>query len=227
MRCGAAAKAIKDATGVAGYGQMAMDNTGGWQITAATYSRGGRIQVANDDGTYTATLDNPGTTAALEFLQALRWEDDSLLPDATINWVTANETFAAGQVGMYTSGSDVYTALAESFGVAEDSSGLRIADYGLTAIPNEGSDSGVLVGGTLAAVNVRADDAVKGRRRSSGSTSFTCGRSSRKVLLSPTPNSVSTTASQSARLCCRSSAVSSTRPRWAGSPTSSMFHWRT
>ncbi|MDP9494880.1 MAG: extracellular solute-binding protein [Actinomycetota bacterium] len=157
----AAAKAIKDATGTAGYAQMAMDNTGGWQITAATYSRGGRIQVANDDGTHSATLDNPGTRAALEFLQALRWEDDSLLPDATINWVRANETFAAGQVGMYTSGSDVYTALAESFGVTEDSSGLRIADYGLTAIPNEGSDSGVLVGGTLAAVNVRADDAIK------------------------------------------------------------------
>ena len=157
----AAAKAITDATGIPGYAQMAADNTGGWQATAATYSRGGRIQEANPDGTYTATLDNPGTTAALEFLQALRWEDESLLPDATINWVRANEIFAAGQVGMYTSGSDVYTALAESFGVTEDSTGLSTADYGLTAIPNEGADSGVLVGGTLAAVDVRADDVIK------------------------------------------------------------------
>ena len=157
----AAAKAITDATGVAGYAQMAMDNTGGWQTTAGTYSRGGRIQVANDDGTYTATLDNPGTRATLEFLKALRWEDESLLPDATINWVRANEMFAAGQIAMYTSGSDVYTALAESFGVTEDSSGLRIADYGLTAIPTEGADSGVLVGGTLAAVSVGADEAIK------------------------------------------------------------------
>ena len=156
-----AAKAIKDETGNAGYAQMAAENTGGWQLTAATYSRGGRVQTANDDGTYSATVENDGTREALEFLSALRWEDDSLLSDATLNWVTANEAFAAGQVGMYTSGSDVYTALAESFGVAEDSSGLTVSDYGLTAIPNEGSESGVLVGGTLAAVNVDADDVVK------------------------------------------------------------------
>jgi len=156
-----AAKAIKDGTGNAGYAQMAAENTGGWQLTAATYSRGGRVQTANDDGTYSATVENDGTREALEFLYALRWEDDSLLSDATLNWVTANEAFAAGQVGMYTSGSDVYTALAESFGVAEDSSGLAVADYGLTAIPNEGADSGVLVGGTLAAVKVGAVDAVK------------------------------------------------------------------
>ena len=69
----AAAKAIKDATGVAGYATMAASNTGGWQLTAATYSRGGRVQQANEDGTYTATLDNDGTVGALEFLQALRW----------------------------------------------------------------------------------------------------------------------------------------------------------
>lgn len=156
-----AAKQIKDATGVAGYAQMAADNTGGWQLTSATYTRGGRTQVAEADGTYTATLTNPGTKASLEFLKALRWEDDSLYADATLNWGTVNEKFAAGQIGMYTSGSDVYTALAESFGVTPDSSGLKVADYGLTAIPNEGADSGVLVGGTLAAVNIKADDAVK------------------------------------------------------------------
>ena len=157
----AAAKAIKDATGVAGYAQMAADNTGGWQLTSATYARGGRTQVVEADGSYTATLTNPATKASLEFLRALRWEDDSLYADATLNWGTINEKFAAGQIGMYTSGSDVYTALAESFGVTPDSSGLKVSDYGLTAIPNEGADSGVLVGGTLAAVNIKADDAVK------------------------------------------------------------------
>jgi len=54
------AKKIKDETGNAGYATMAANNTGGWQLTAQTYSRGGRVQEANDDGTYTATLDNPG-----------------------------------------------------------------------------------------------------------------------------------------------------------------------
>ncbi|MCV2394217.1 extracellular solute-binding protein [Actinotalea sp. M2MS4P-6] len=148
------AKAIKDATGVAGYAEMAANNTGGWQLTAATYARGGRVQEVNADGSYTATLDNPGTRDALEFLHALRWEDDSLLADSTLDWGTINQAFAAGQLGMYTSGSDVYTSLVETNGVPADM-------YGLTGIPLEGADSGVLVGGTLAAVNVKADDAVK------------------------------------------------------------------
>ena len=133
---------------------MAAGNTGGWQLTAATYSRGGRVQQAEDDGSYTATLDNPGTRAALEFLQALRWEDDSILADTTLDWSTINQAFAAGQTAMYTSGSDVWTTLSQTNGMTAD-------DYGLTAIPTEGDDSGVLVGGTLAAVNVKADDAVK------------------------------------------------------------------
>ena len=148
------AKTIKDATGVAGYATMAANNTGGWQLTAATYSRGGRVQQDNGDGTYTATLDNDGTRAALQFLHDLRWEDDSLLADTTLDWGTINQAFAAGQTAMYTSGSDVFTSLVETNGVTSD-------DYGLTAIPTEGADAGVLVGGTLAAVNVKADEATK------------------------------------------------------------------
>jgi len=148
------AKRIKDATGQAGFATMAANNTGGWQLTAATYSRGGRVQQANEDGTYTATLDNDGTREHLEFLKALRWEDDSILADTTLDWSTINQAFAAGQTAMYTSGSDVFTALVETNGMTGD-------DYGLTAIPTEGADSGVLVGGTLAAVNIKADEATQ------------------------------------------------------------------
>lgn len=148
------AKAIKDKTGVAGYAEMAANNTGGWQLTAATYARGGRVQQVNDDGSYTATIDNPATRDALTFLHALRWEDDSLLADSTLDWGTINQAFAAGQLGMYTSGSDVYTSLVETNGVPAEM-------YGLTGMPLDGSDAGVLVGGTLAAVNAKADDAVK------------------------------------------------------------------
>ena len=154
------AKAIKDATGQAGYATMAANNTGGWQLTAATYARGGRVQQANDDGTYTATLDNEGTQAHLEFLQALRWEDDSLLADTTLDWGTLNQAFAAGQVGMYTSGSDIFTSLVETNGlpITGQAEGM---DYGMTAMPLEGDNSGVLVGGTLAAVGAQADEATK------------------------------------------------------------------
>src|SRR5690606_28768667 len=72
-----AAKAISDATGKAGFAQMTMNNTGGWQLTAATVAHGGRTQ-SGEEGSYTSTINNPGTVAALEFLKALRWEDNSM-----------------------------------------------------------------------------------------------------------------------------------------------------
>ena len=38
------AKAIAEKTGVAGYAEMATENTGGWQLTTATYALGGRME---------------------------------------------------------------------------------------------------------------------------------------------------------------------------------------
>ena len=49
--------------------------------------------------TTTATLDNPGTVAALELLKAMRWEDNSMGSNFLLDWGTINQAFAAGQVG--------------------------------------------------------------------------------------------------------------------------------
>jgi multiple sugar transport system substrate-binding protein len=148
------AKAIKDKTGVAGYAMMASGATGGWQLTAAMYSRGGGVQQIQQDGSYKSTLDNDAARAQLEWLKAMRWQDNSVLADTTLAWDTINQAFAAGQVAMYTSGSDVYTNLVETYGVTGK-------DYGLTALPLQGNDAGVLVGGTLATVGAKADKATK------------------------------------------------------------------
>lgn len=146
------AKKIADANpGVAGYAQMSQNNTGGWQLTVNTYSRGGRVQEVGDDGKATESLDNDGTQEALEFLQTLRWEDNSMGSNFLLDWGTMNEAFAAGQVAMYTSGSDVYTSMVQS-------NGLDPATYGLTALPLGGGDAGVLTGGTLAAMPAQATD---------------------------------------------------------------------
>jgi ABC-type glycerol-3-phosphate transport system substrate-binding protein len=149
-----AAKAISDATGKAGYAQMTMNNTGGWQLTAGTVAHGGRTQVDNGDGTYTSTINNPGTVADLQFLHDLRWEDDSMGDNFLLDWGTINQEFAAGNIGMYTSGSDVYTALVRDFGM--DSS-----QYGLTIVPTDGEDPGTLGGGDIAVVSPTVDDATK------------------------------------------------------------------
>ena len=148
------AKIIAEKTGKAGYAQMAINNTGGWQLTAATIARGGRTQVDNGDGTYTSTINNPGTKGALQFLHDLRWEDNSFGSKFDLDWGTINQEFAAGNIGMYTSGSDVYTALVRDFG-------MKPEQYGLTVVPLDGADAGTLGGGDVAVVSPTIDDATK------------------------------------------------------------------
>ncbi|MFF2486362.1 ABC transporter substrate-binding protein [Microbacterium sp. NPDC058062] len=148
------AKAIHDATGKAGYAQMAINNTGGWQLTAQTVARGGRTQTDEADGSATSTIDNDATKATLEFLHDLRWEDDSFGAKVDLDWGTINQEFAAGNIGMYTSGSDVYTALVRDFG-------LDPAVYGLGVVPIEGDDPGTLGGGDIAVISPTVDDQTK------------------------------------------------------------------
>ena len=148
------AKTISDKTNTAGFCQMAMSNTGGWQLTVDTYSRGGRMETVDGDGKATATLTNDATKASLQFLKELRWTDNSMGSDFTYDWGSINQAFAAGKCGMYTSGQDVYVNLV-------DANGIDPAIYGLTTIPMDGADSGVLGGGTLAAVSVNASDETK------------------------------------------------------------------
>lgn len=141
------ADAIAEATGQAGFAQMSQNNTGGWILTTLTYALGGRMEqgVAED---VTVTIDNPGTREALALLQAMRWQDDSMGDNFLFDWGTINQAFAGGQVGMYIGGSDVYNSL-----VTENS--INPDDYGLTVLPLDGPDAGVLGGGSL--VGVRPD----------------------------------------------------------------------
>ena len=66
------------------------------------------------------------------------------------DWGTSNQAFAAGQVGMYTQGADVYTSLVQA-------NQIDPAIYGLTTIPlTDDPNAGVLAGGDIAAVNVKS-----------------------------------------------------------------------
>ncbi|MEV8516734.1 extracellular solute-binding protein [Dactylosporangium sp. NPDC051484] len=140
------AKAIAEKTGVAGFAQMSKDGTGGWQLTVDTYARGGRVE----DGKK-ATLTNDATKASLQFLKDLRWTDNSMGANFDYDWSGINQAFAAGKLGMYTSGQDVYTSLVRN-------NNIDPKTYGLTMIPLSGGDSGVLGGGTMAAVSSKASN---------------------------------------------------------------------
>jgi len=148
----AAAKTIAGKTGVAGYAEMATENTGGWQLTTSTYANGGRMTTAGADGKVTATLNNEATKKALERLKAMRWEDNSLGSTFDYAWGSINQAFSSGQVGMFTGGSDLYTAMVQN-------NGIKPEDYCVATIPLEGAEAGVLGGGTLAAVNVVTNEA--------------------------------------------------------------------
>jgi multiple sugar transport system substrate-binding protein len=148
----AAAKTIATKTGRAGFAEMATQNTGGWQLTTMTYALGGRMQTVADDGKVTATLTNPATKSALQFLRDLRWNDDSMGSTFDYAWGSINQAFAAGQIGMFTGGSDLYTAMVQN-------NSLKPDDYGVTTIPLASDpNAGVLGGGTLVAVNVNTNE---------------------------------------------------------------------
>jgi ABC-type glycerol-3-phosphate transport system substrate-binding protein len=110
------------------------------------------MQSIADDGKVTATLNNAQTKTALERLKAMRWEDNSMGSTFDFAWGTINQAFASGQIGMFTGGSDLYTNMVQN-------NSLKPEDYGVSVIPLEGTDAGVLGGGTLAAVKTNTTEA--------------------------------------------------------------------
>ncbi len=149
------ALAISQKTGKAGYVQMAKDdNTAGWILTTLVYALGGRMETGI--GTKAkATLDNPQTVAALNLLHHMRWTDNSMGSNFDYGWSDINQAFAAGNVGMYVSGSDVYTNLVQA-------SNINPSIYGLAPIPlAKNKNAGVLGGGTLVSVKPTVSAAEK------------------------------------------------------------------
>ena len=146
------AKQIAEKTGKAGYVEMgADDNTAGWILTTLVYSLGGRMETGIGKKAV-ATLDNPQTIQVLNMLKAMRWTDNSMGSNFSYGWSDINQAFAAGTVGMFVSGSDIYTNLVQA-------SNINPSIYGVTTIPlAHNKNAGVLGGGTLAAVrpNVNA-----------------------------------------------------------------------
>jgi multiple sugar transport system substrate-binding protein len=147
------ARIITQKTGKPGYVEMAKnDNTAGWILTTLAYSLGGRME--KGIGTHAkATLNNKYTVQALKMLKAMRWTDNSMGSNFALGWSDINQAFAAGDVGMYISGSDVYTNLVQAYTVDP-------SIYGLTTIPlAKNKKAGVLGGGTLAAVRPKVSKA--------------------------------------------------------------------
>jgi multiple sugar transport system substrate-binding protein len=149
------AKAIAQKTGKAGYAEMGKDdNTAGWIFTTVVYSLGGRMETGRGTSAK-ATLNNTQAVTALNMLKAMRWTDNSMGANFDYGWSDINQAFAAGNVGMYISGSDVYTNLVQA-------SNINPSIYGLAPIPlAKNKTAGVLGGGTEVAVRPDANAAAR------------------------------------------------------------------
>jgi multiple sugar transport system substrate-binding protein len=145
------AKQIADKTHQAGYAVMTSGNTGGWILSTETYALGGRMSQPNGDK-QTATINNPATTQALQLVHDMRWTDNSMGSNFSYDWNGINQAFAAGKIGMYITGGGTYQNLVTQ-------NNIKPADYGLTVVPLQGANSGVLGGGTLAGVSAKATKA--------------------------------------------------------------------
>jgi multiple sugar transport system substrate-binding protein len=145
------AKQITQKTGKAGYAQMAKDdNSAGWVFTTLVYSLGGRMETGRGTSA-TATLNNAKAVTALNMLKKMRWTDNSMGSNFDMGWSDINQAFAAGNIGMYLNGSDVYTNLVSA-------SNIDPSIYGLAPIPlAKNKTAGVLGGGTLVAVRPDAN----------------------------------------------------------------------
>ena len=140
------AKQIAQKTGQAGYAQMTTNNTGGWMLTTMTYSMGGTVE--SQDGKKSTFNDAP-TKKALQLLKDMRWTDNSMGSNFLYNQEEIRQDFAAGKIGMVLQAPDAYDMSVKNFG-------MKPADFGAGALPQDGGPHGTLTGGSLKMISPKA-----------------------------------------------------------------------
>jgi multiple sugar transport system substrate-binding protein len=145
------AKAIADKTGKAGYSMMTTGNTGGWVLTAMTYTYGGTIEKV-DGGKASAAFDDAPMKNALTALQQMRWTDNSMGSNFLFNQKQLLQEFAGGKVGMYIGAPGDYRDEVTTMGGKGE-------DIGVAPLPLDSPDGGTLTGGAVQMFNPKASKA--------------------------------------------------------------------
>ncbi|SDL65356.1 ABC transporter substrate-binding protein [Microbacterium azadirachtae] len=146
-----AAKTITEATGVPGFAEMTAKSSGGWHLTAGTYSYGGTMETLGKGGKYSVQVDNPDAVSYLKQLQTMRWKDKSMSENALLGYDDINSGFAAGKYAMIISAPDYYTNYIQQYQGDPNT-------FGITAYPQAGGNT-TLAGGSVAMVNAKATKA--------------------------------------------------------------------
>jgi ABC-type glycerol-3-phosphate transport system substrate-binding protein len=124
----------------------------GWHFTNIAYGFGATpedIITANDDGTFTANFGTGATVDAMNFIKALRWEDD-VLPGATLDWGTISEALISGRIAMAIYAGDQFNFVYSQFPDAD------FSNFGYAAAPAGPNGRITLSGGNVWVVSAAA-----------------------------------------------------------------------
>jgi ABC-type glycerol-3-phosphate transport system substrate-binding protein len=127
---------ITEQTGTPGFSFLSTNNQGGWHFTTMLYTYGAD-PVRQEGDRYIAQFNSDVGVQILEYLKALRWEDNSLTEQQLLDQTAASELIATGQVAMTIGG--IPANLIQQYEA-------DINDYGLGAVP-QGGGNAVLGGG--------------------------------------------------------------------------------
>jgi multiple sugar transport system substrate-binding protein len=160
-------KAIKDATGKAGYGLVARVNAGNTPFRAMPllWAYGsGALDEAEDEPTYQRVMiNNEGGVAALQLLYDMYVTDASVPSSALTNTQTENQDlFIAEQVAMVISHPSEYAVMqdkaSKATGEDKEIADRVVQNMGYTLIPEGPVRRAVVFGGSN--IHIMADDAV-------------------------------------------------------------------
>jgi ABC-type glycerol-3-phosphate transport system substrate-binding protein len=144
------AKAISDKTGLPGYAQPTTNNTGGWTLTAMTYTYGGRME-KEQGGKQVAAFNDTPVRQALDWLKALRWQDDSMGTQQLQDGGEIQKSFSAGRIGMMMATPSTFVDHITKYNGDPNI-------YGVAALPSA-TQSATMLGGKMAVISPKASAA--------------------------------------------------------------------
>lgn len=145
------AKAIKDATGKAGFAETSKGNQGGWHFTAWAYSHGCELEEQQGEK-WSATFNGAGCVEALQTIKDMRWTDKSMTEQQLLEVGDILPLLAAGEVGMAVMAGDAMRDVVGKFGANRD-------DLGMGPLPQAGGNA-TLAGGAAWVFNSKSDPKV-------------------------------------------------------------------
>ncbi len=146
------AKTIHDKTGKAGFVFPTTQNGGGWNFTALAWNFGGTFMKENGDKWESDF--NDGTTAALQWLKDMMWEDGSLPATTLVNNDDTMKLVGTDQAAMAIAHPAQVQTLVSSYGMDRK-------NIGFASMPAGPADHVTLMGGTYYAIANNATDEQK------------------------------------------------------------------